>query len=153
MENSTHIPSLEELRKLSSPLRNIIIEEQRDFTGLERLALWMTKHVGSMGFFIILLVWTVAWLAWNIIIPSPLRFDPFPAFVLWLFISNLIQMLLMPLIMVGQNLQGSYAEGRAQADFEINTKAEREVEAILLHLENQNELILKILDRLEKKEE
>jgi uncharacterized membrane protein len=56
----------------------------------------------------------------------------------------------MPLIMVGQNLQSRHAEIRAEADFEVNTKAEREIEAILMHLENQNGLILKILDRLEK---
>jgi uncharacterized membrane protein len=54
---------------------------------------------------------------------------------LWLFLSNLIQIFLMPLIMVGQNLQGRHAEARAEADFEVNTKAEREIEAILLHLE------------------
>lgn len=52
--------------------------------------------------------------------------------------------------MVGQNLQGRHSEIRAEADFEVNTKAEREIETILMHLEKQNELILKILDHLEK---
>jgi uncharacterized membrane protein len=79
-----------------------------------------------------------------------MRFDPFPAFVLWLFISNMIQIFLMPLIMIGQNLQSAHAEARAQADFEINTKAEMEIETILRHLENQNELMLQILQKLEK---
>jgi uncharacterized membrane protein len=60
-----------------------------------------------------------------------------------------IQIFLMPLIMVGQNLQGRHAEARAEADFDVNTKAEREIEAILLHLESQNELILRILRHLE----
>ena len=55
----------------------------------------------------------------------------------------------MPLIMVGQNQQSAHAEARAEADFEINTKAELEIETILKHLENQNENILKILERLE----
>lgn len=55
----------------------------------------------------------------------------------------------MPLIMIGQNLQGRHSEARAESDFEVNVKAEREIEAILLHLENQNELILKILSKLE----
>ena len=79
-----------------------------------------------------------------------MRFDPFPAFVLWLFISNMLQIFLMPLIMIGQNLQGSHAEVRAESDYEVNVKAEREIEAILLHLERQNDLILEILDHLEK---
>jgi len=84
--------------------------------------------------------------------PDTLRFDPYPAFVLWLFISNMIQILLMPLIMVGQNLQGRHAKARAEADFDVNTKAELEIETILLHLERQNELILKILNHMENEE-
>jgi uncharacterized membrane protein len=100
----------------------------------------------------LVLSWTGLWLAWNTLAPKPYRFDPYPAFVLWLFISNMLQIFLMPLIMIGQNLQAEHSELRAEADFEINTKAESEIETILMHLENQNEMILKILDRLEKKE-
>jgi uncharacterized membrane protein len=103
-----------------------------------------------MGFFLIIFIWTLSWLTWNSLGPASMRFDPFPAFVLWLFISNMIQIFLMPLIMIGQNLQSAHAEARAQADFEINTKAEMEIETILRHLENQNELMLQILQKLEK---
>jgi uncharacterized membrane protein len=102
-----------------------------------------------MGFFLLIFVWTVVWLSWNTLAPESARFDPYPAFVLWLFMSNMIQIFLMPLIMVGQNLQSRHAEARAEADFEINTKAEREIEVVLDHLEHQNELILEILERLE----
>lgn len=55
--------------------------------------------------------------------------------------------------MIGQNLQSQHAEMRAEEDFEINKKAEIEVETILMHLENQNELILKILERMDKIEQ
>ncbi len=61
----------------------------------------------------------------------------------------MIQIFLMPLIMVGQNLQSKHSEIRADQDFAINKKAEIEVEAILKHLENQNDLILQILNRLD----
>ncbi len=61
----------------------------------------------------------------------------------------MIQIFLMPLIMIGQNLQGRHSEIRAEADFEVNVKAEREIEAILTHLENQNELILRIVKHLD----
>ncbi|HXX57692.1 MAG TPA: DUF1003 domain-containing protein [Thermodesulfovibrionales bacterium] len=98
-----------------------------------------------MGFFIMIFVWTIVWLGWNTLVPKALRFDPSPAFVLWLFISNILQIFLMPLIMIGQNLQGRHAEARAESDFEVNIKAEAEVETILLHLEQQNALTLKIL--------
>lgn len=144
-----HAPlPLGELRKLKGA-RNINIEHKESLTGLERLAMWITDHVGTMGFFLIIFGWTLFWLGWNTLAPDGLRFDPFPAFVLWLFISNMIQIFLMPLIMIGQNLQGRHSEARAEADFAVNTKAEREIEAILMHLENQNELILQILNRLD----
>ena len=58
----------------------------------------------------------------------------------------------MPLIMIGQNLQSKHAELRAEEDFQINKKSETEVETILKHLENQNELILEILKRIERLE-
>ena len=146
------IQSLEELRKKRKAIRNVNIEHKKKITGLARIALWITEYVGSMGFLILVLSWTGLWLAWNTLAPQTYRFDPYPAFVLWLFISNMLQIFLMPLIMIGQNLQAEHSELRAEADFEINTKAESEIETILMHLENQNEMILKILDRLEKKE-
>lgn len=142
---------LAELQKLHPPMRNVNTEHKAGLSKLERTALWITNHVGTMGFFLIIFCWTVLWLSWNTIAPQTLRFDPFPAFVLWLFISNMIQIFLMPLIMVGQNLQSRHAEKRAETDFDVNVKAEQEAETILQHLENQNELILQILQKLEGK--
>jgi uncharacterized membrane protein len=142
-------PPLHELRRLRKPVRSVNIEHRKRLTKLERLAVRVTQRVGTMGFFLVIFGWTILWLGWNTLAPARIRFDPYPAFVLWLFISNMVQIFLMPLIMVGQNLQGRHAEARAEADFEVNTKAEREIEAILLHLERQNELILQILRRLE----
>jgi uncharacterized membrane protein len=146
----SHIFSLRELIRLRKPVRNINIEHKENLSRLEKFAVWITGHVGTMGFFLIIFIWTLSWLAWNALAPKDLRFDPYPAFVLWLFISNVIQLFLLPLLMIGQNLQGRHSEARAEADFEINTKAEREIQTILQHLENQNELILNILNHLEK---
>lgn len=140
---------LEELKKLRKPIPNINIDLRQRLTRMESLALWITEFVGTMGFFLVIFAWTVLWLSWNLVAPQSLRFDPFPAFVLWLFISNMIQIFLMPLIMIGQNLQGKHAEARAETDFEVNVKAEREIGTILLHLEKQNKLILEILHRIE----
>src|SRR5665811_861616 len=147
--------SLARLAKIrrQHPLRNTYAEIKANMGQLDKLAIWITDHVGTMGFFLIILVWTILWLGWNIVAPKPLQFDPYPGFVFWLFISNMIQILLMPLIMVGQNLQERHSDARAQADYELNTKAEREIEAILMHLENQNDMMLEILKRLEKSKE
>lgn len=147
-----HTPkTLAELRQMRKPVRNVNVTHKEKFSKLDKLALFVTRRVGTMGFFFIILIWTAFWLGWNVLAPGGWRFDPYPAFVLWLFISNMIQIMLMPLIMIGQNLQGRHAEARAENDFEVNVKAEREIETILQHLENQNELILKIVERLENK--
>lgn len=147
----TKVPKrVEELKKLRKPVRNVNAEHQKNLSSLEKAACWITDHVGTMGFFLIILLWTVIWLGWNTLGPDSLRFDPYPAFVLWLFISNMVQIFLMPLIMVGQNLQARHSEARAESDFEVNTKAEREIETILVHLENQNDLILEILKKIEE---
>jgi uncharacterized membrane protein len=122
-------------------------------TGLDKVAVWITDHVGSMGFFIIIFCWTAVWLGWNMFAPKEARFDPYPAFVLWLFISNMIQLFLMPLIMVGQNVQSAHADLRAEEDLRINIQAELETETILSHLEYQNEIMMKILKQLEKNTE
>ncbi len=150
MENNQP-KSLEELRKLRVPVKIVHLEHKKHLSRLDKLALWITEHVGTMGFFIIIFVWTIAWLGWNALGPAAMRFDPYPAFVLWLFLSNMIQIFLMPLIMIGQNLQSAHSEIRAQADFEVNTKAENEIETILMHLENQNKLMLEILQHIQKK--
>jgi uncharacterized membrane protein len=149
MHERTKSTPLAEIRKNRTPIRRVNIEHKESLSPLERVALWITNRVGTMGFFLLIFGWTVLWLSWNALGPESGRFDPYPAFVLWLFLSNMIQIFLMPLIMVGQNLQSRHAEARAEADFEINTKAEREIEVVLQHLEHQNELILEILERLE----
>jgi uncharacterized membrane protein len=149
MSDAPAPPPLRALKQLRTPIRAVNIEHRQKLSTLERAAVWITEHVGTMGFFLMIFVWTAVWLGWNTLAPAAVRFDPFPAFVLWLFLSNVIQIFLMPLIMVGQNLQGRHAEARAEADFDVNTKAEREIEAILLHLESQNQLILQILRHLE----
>ncbi len=114
-------------------------------SGLNRLALWITQKVGTPIFFLGIFTWTLIWLLWNMFAPRFLRFDPFPGFVLWLFISNMVQLFLMPLIMIGQNLQGRGAEERAKNDYKINLKAEKEIKQI------QTQLAM-ILERLDAKE-
>ena len=144
------LPSVEEIRKDYKPILNVNQHHRKKLSKMDKLALWITVHIGSMGFFIIIFGWTLIWLGWNTLAPLKLRFDPFPAFVFWLFISNMIQIFLMPLIMIGQNLQSRHSELRAEQDFAINKKAETEIETILMHLENQNDLMLKILKQLKE---
>jgi len=150
---ASEIPkTLVEIRQKYGPIPNFNALYKKNLSNLNKFALWITDNVGSIGFFIIIFIWTILWLGWNTLAPRDLRFDPFPGFVLWLFVSNVIQIFLMPLIMIGQNMQSAHADARAESDFNVNTKSEAEIEAILLHLENQNKLILEILDNIQKKD-
>ncbi len=146
------IQTFEELKKQLTPIQNVNTKRKASLSMLDKLALFITKYVGSMSFFFMIFGWTLIWLGWNTLAPEKLRFDPFPAFVLWLFLSNMIQIFLMPLIMIGQNLQSDHADLRAEEDYMVNKKAEVEIETILKHLENQNELILEILKKIENLE-
>ena len=84
-------PPLQELKKLRKPVKRVSVEHRKHLSRLERLAVWITDRVGTMGFFLLIFAWTTLWLAYNSLAPKDLRFDPYPAFVLWLFLSNMIQ--------------------------------------------------------------
>ena len=140
--------SLSDLRSRRKPLRNVHHEVRARLSTLDKAALFITEHVGTMGFFLLIFAWTLIWLVWNFVAPANMKFDPPMGFVFYLFISNVIQILLMPLIMVGQNLQGRHSEARAQHDLEVNVKAEHEIEVILQPLEYQNEFLMRMVEKL-----
>jgi uncharacterized membrane protein len=142
---------LEELKRKRQECMRSLKPHGKKASLLDRLALWITNKVGSMGFFVLIFLWTVCWLGWNMLAPEKARFDPYPAFVLWLFISNMIQLFLLPLIMIGQNLQSQHSELRAETDLKINELAEMENETILIHLENQNAMMLELLKNMENR--
>jgi uncharacterized membrane protein len=140
------LAKLAEIRR-RHPLRNTYAELKADMGKLEKVAVWITDHVGTMAFFLLILIWTILWLGWNLLAPPEKQFDPAMGFVLWLFISNLIQIMLMPLLMIGQNIQGRASEARAEHDLEVNIKAEAEIETILQHLERQNDMLMAMLEK------
>lgn len=144
--------SIEELRKQTKSIKDVNIAYKEKLSTLDRMALFITDRVGSVGFFLIIFSWTLLWLFWNVAGPEGLRFDPYPAFVLWLFISNMIQLFLLPILLVGQNLQNKRFELRSEIDFEISLKSEKEIETILKHLEHENDAIISILQKLENLE-
>jgi CRP-like cAMP-binding protein len=120
--------------------RNVNVVYEKSLNTLDRLAIAITNKVGSIGFFLIIAGWTVLWTGYNLVASQvPFlhwpAFDPFPAFVAYLLISNVIQILLMPLIMVGQNLQGRHSETRAELDFQVNLKNEISLTEVLRRLD------------------
>lgn len=146
--------TLPRFRHHHGPVKNANQVYEQSLSPMERAAMFITDRVGSFGFFLVIFVWTILWCGYNMVAslaPSLhwKAFDPFPAFVAYLLISNVIQIWLMPLIMVGQNLQGRHSETRAELDFQVNMKAEKEVTAILHRLEQQTDLILRLMQHVQ----
>ena len=150
MEEKQRLPMQTATPPQKKHIRNVNIEYRRKLRPADRFALWSAQHIGSMGFFFIIFFWTTLWFLWNTIAPEMFRFDPFPQFALWIFVSNTIQLMLMPLILVGQNLIGRHAEERAEMDYEINLKAEREVEQILERFDKQEKTLSEIIVHLKE---
>lgn len=131
------LPTLEHILHRRSRKRSVNEQHAASLRPLERVALWITDNVGTMGFFLVILFWTVGWMTWNTVAERYHLsgvFDKPWVFGIWLFISNLVQIHLMPLIMVGQNLQSRHAELRAEHAFEITQQTEHETEMVLRYL-------------------
>ena len=151
MQYQHNPPSLQELKQIFTlPLNGQYKPHRSVLKKSERFAVAMHRMIGSLGFFFLILAWTIIWLAWNMFGPIEMRFDPGPAFVIWLFASNILQLILLPVIMVGQNIEGRAAEWRAQKDFEVDRHAQQEIEVIIAHLENQNELLLELARKIDR---
>lgn len=131
------ISTLKQLREAFAPIKNPNVVNRSHMSKLDTLALSVTNKVGSMSFFF----------ACVILVTIPLIFTQAISTVQYIS-SGILQLILLPLIMVGQNLQGRHAETRAQHDFDTNVKAEKEIETILLHLEKQDEMMLEILQKI-----
>lgn len=136
-----NIEALDQLKEKFTPVKNTNEIHRSRLSKLDKLALFITEKVGSMGFFF----------ACVVLVTIPLLFTSTMSFVQYLS-SGILQLILLPLIIVGQNLQGRHAELRAEHDYETNVKAEKEIETILLHLEKQDEMMLDILKRIEAME-
>ena len=126
-------------------IKNVKQEHLNNLSGSQRFAIWITTKTGTMPFFYSIFVWTLTWLLWNVFAPKNLQFDASPNFLLWLFISNMIQIFLMPLLLIGQNLQGKNAELLADNDFEVNLKAEKEITELKKELLEIKQLLKKLL--------
>lgn len=135
------IETIASIKEKFAPIKNPNLLSKDAMSTLDKAALFVTEKVGSMGFF----------LACCILVLVPLFFASTLNVVQYIS-SGILQLILLPLIMVGQNLQGRHAEIRAQHDFDTNVKAEKEIETILLHLEKQDQIMLDILHRIEKLE-
>lgn len=115
---------------MTSSIKNSNELHTDNLSKFEKLGLSVVNKIGTISFFIILVSWTIIWLGWNMFAPASFRFDPFPGFVLWLFLSNVLQLILLPLVMIAQNLQSKHEEITAENDYNTDSQNQKTINEI-----------------------
>ena len=86
----------------------------------------VARFGGSWSFIISFFIVLIAWIAYNSVVISQNRFDPYP-FILMNLILSCIAALQAPIIMMSQNRQEEKDRQRSENDYLINLKAELEL--------------------------
>jgi uncharacterized membrane protein len=130
-----------------APVVDINREHDRSLTVGERLADHVAETIGSWPFIITQSIVLGAWITLNVVAYIQ-HWDPYPFILLNLALSFQAAYAA-PIIMMSQNRQADKDRLMAQHDYEINQKAEQEVKAIMHHLEQQDDMMIDVLRRLE----
>ena len=112
----------------------------------ERIAVWLTRNLGSMLFTWLSLIVFLAWMGWNVWGPPTLRFDSPPWFPVLLFVLNVGQWLFIGITLVGQNVLNRQNEERNANQYAIIQK----LDALLAKMEAQMVDIDREVEALER---
>jgi len=142
------------MEKILAPVRrhqpkNVNDQHRAGLHIQDKIALAITTAVGTMYAVYFFTVCLAGWMLWQGAIAKH-PFDPYP-FAFLLFMGNIVQLLLMPLIMVGQNIQSKHAELRSDEEYKTTLSSYHDLEAILKHLDAQDQQLLaqtKLIEQL-----
>lgn len=127
--------------------RNINKVHKESMGMQDRIALGITTAIGTMYAVYFFALAMAGWMLWQVKFATK-PFDPYP-FAFLLFLGNIVQLLLMPLIMVGQNIQAKHAELRAEEEYHTTMSSYHDIETILQHLDSQDKELLRQTNILE----
>jgi TRAP-type C4-dicarboxylate transport system permease small subunit len=105
-----------------STLANKVAKVVDKILGCVQLWLW---------FFIFVVTMSTGWLLWNNFIPEYYVFDPPPTYQTWVFCSNIIQLFLLPLLIIGNAIQSRKIERLLEKDFNLDKLSHDKNEEIL----------------------
>ena len=112
-------------------------EERLGFN--HRVAAWLTQRVGSMWVVYFTITFVLLWMLLGAFGPLR-RVDPYP-FAFLLFIGNVVQLLLVFVILVGQQVIGRAADKRSLQTYEDAEAIFEEVSRLHDHLEVQDRIL------------
>ncbi|HUY73806.1 MAG TPA: DUF1003 domain-containing protein [Candidatus Dormibacteraeota bacterium] len=130
------------------PVRDLNREVERKQTFADRVAADFARLVGSWVFVLVQLGIMVAWVglnAFNLIRP----WDRYPFLFLNLILS-LEAAIWISVVLMALNRIADRDRLRAQHDYELDVKAEEELKALMNHLMHQDEILLQIVNRLDR---
>lgn len=108
---------------------------------------------GSWKFIITFACILMAWIIWNQLFGSSVRFDPYPFILLNLFLS-FTAAFQAPIIMMSQNRQAARDKEELLVDHAIDFKAEQEIDDLqtqMRRVEEVSEMIVKMQHQYEEK--
>jgi len=129
------------------PVKNINQIQAETLTKGQRIADRLAMVMGSWTFIIVQSVMLSFWIALNVAAYIN-HWDPYPFILLNLALSFQAAYAA-PIIMMSQNRQAAKDRLMAEQDYVVNIKAEEEVKSIMAHLEQQDEVMIDILRRIE----
>jgi uncharacterized membrane protein len=125
---------------------NEVIEEQTTYG--QRIADEVARFGGSWTFIIIFGIILVVYSAVNVVLGNK-AWDPYPFILLNLFLSMLASVQA-PVIMMSQNRQDAKDRLRSELDFDVNRRAEAEIQSISHKLNLVTDKIDDLEDALRK---
>jgi uncharacterized membrane protein len=137
-----------ENRKLSPPPK--VSDEHIGVNG--RLGAAITRRVGTMWAFYTAAVVMAGWMVLAGFAWGPLhKVDPYP-FAFLLFLGNIVQLLLMFVIMVGQQVLGAASDKRAIVTYQDAEAILHECLQMQDHLTAQDSALARMIQRMERLE-
>jgi len=130
------------------PVKNINKIHAEALTAGQRIADQLAAVMGSWSFIIGQSVLLAIWITLNVVAYIN-HWDPYPFILLNLALSFQAAYAA-PIIMMSQNRQAAKDRLMAEKDYVVNIKAEEEVKSIMAHLEQQDEVMIDILRRIEQ---
>ena len=124
-------------------VRNVNKEHKEKLTPLDKVAIFITKIVGTM--------WCAIAFTILALISLPQAIDGGTATTVSWIAQTFLQLVLLSIIMVGQNLQSKHSELRSDSDYENNLESKKNIEDLMKHLNHLEtakiDKILKILEQ------
>jgi uncharacterized membrane protein len=130
------------------PVRDLNRDVERRLTFADRVATDFARLIGSWPFVLAQLGIIVLWIglnALNLIRP----WDSYPFRFLNMILS-LEAAIWVSMVLMALNRQADRERLRAQQDYELNVKGEEELKALMNHLMHQDEILLQIVNRLDR---